>query len=274
MTIEELSKEIKADYKEVRARWIQYTPKYQRQLLKNNRYPYMWETQVKTKRQNIWFINHYAESKKDASISKPQLFCPFQYTNGTWIAHIIDGHDVLLLFPAHFITRYKERLLELNLKANPYSSKDVISVFFLRNKIGIIRSEAENMLRGYCEDGMCLGEWESNSVALIKTFISRKEMKMNQFVEYYEAMTYRLVSDMFLARKGHSLISVEEIDNLPDSYFDTKEWESFLFARGNRLWIDLITECETIKRNNLKEYEKISAMLEIISDNRIPPKSQ
>lgn len=117
MTIEELPKEIRTDYKEVRARWRKYSPKYQRLLLKNSCYPYMWETQVRTKRQNTWLINHYAESKKDASISIPKIFFPFQYTNGTWVAYMVEGRDILLLFPAHFITRYKERLLELDLRS-------------------------------------------------------------------------------------------------------------------------------------------------------------
>lgn len=149
MTIEEVVKEIRADYEEVRTRWRKYTPKYQRRLLKNNRYPYIWETQVRTKRQNIWFINHYGESKKDASISLPEIFFPFQYTNGTWVAYMIEGRNILLLFPAHFIMRYKERFLELDLRDNPYSSKDIISVFFLRNKIGVIRPESEDMLRAF-----------------------------------------------------------------------------------------------------------------------------
>lgn len=137
-----------------------------------------------------------------------------------------------------------------------------------------MRREIEDMLRGYCEDGMCFGEWLSDSVALVKTFISRKEMKMNQFVEYYETIICRLISDMFLARKGYSPASLEDTDNLPDSYFDAKEWNSFLFNRGSRLWIDLTTECEARKRNNLEEYEKISAMLETISNNQMPPEFQ
>lgn len=274
MTIEELAKEIRADYKEVHARWTKYESKYHRNLLKNNRYPYIWETQLKTKRHNTWFINHFAESKKDASIKFPQIFCPFQYTDGTWVAYMIEGSNTLLLFTAHFIDRYKERFFELDLKSNPYSSKDIISIFFFRNKIGVMRREIEDMLRGYCEDGMCFGEWISDSVALVKTFISRKEMKMNQFVEYYEAIQYRLVADMVLARKGNFLATVADVDYIPDIYFNPEEWNSFLFTRGSRLWMDLVIECEARKRNNLEEYNKIAAMLETISDNRIPPDFQ
>lgn len=51
--------------------------------------------------------------------------------------------------------------------------KDLVKYFFLRNNhIACYKSEIEDSLRGFCEDGMFLGDWVSDSVALVKTYLS------------------------------------------------------------------------------------------------------
>lgn len=56
---------------------------------------------------------------------------------------------------------------------------------------------------------------------------------------------------MFLAHKGYSLSSMEEFDNLPDSYFSPKEWEKFLKLRGNEMWINMNNVFITIEQPKL-----------------------
>ena len=121
-----------------------------------------------------------------------------------------------------------------------------------------------------------LGEWISESAALIKTFLSRNELKVNQYTEYYD-MFHNLslihiynwiIQDMFLAHKGYSLSSMEAFDNLPDSYFSPQEWEKFLKLRGTEMWINIAIECSEFRIEHKEEYEKCSNMLQAIMDKR------
>jgi hypothetical protein len=176
---------------------------------------------------------------------------------------------VLLIFSSHFFERYIERFLELNKDEEQYTSLDIIKLFYLRNNhIGCIKPELEDLARGFCEDGMILGEWISDSAALIKTFLSRNELKVNQYTEYYDMFHNWIIQDMFLAHKGYSLSSMVEFDNLPDSYFSPKEWEKFLKLRGNEMWINIAIECNEFRIEHKEEYEKCSNMLQAIMDNR------
>lgn len=100
----------------------------------------------------------------------------------------------------------------------PY--KDLVKYFFLRNNhIACYKSEIEDSLRGFCEDGMFLGDWVSDSVALVKTYLSRNELKPNQYTEFYEIVISWIVQDMFVSRKGYSY-NIEEFDQLPDSFLN------------------------------------------------------
>jgi hypothetical protein len=268
MTLIELVKEIQSDYKEVLARWTKFEPKFNKIRVKQMSYPWIWSTKIMTKRHNEWCISFYAQSKKDADIVIPHIYIYFRYEGAIWGAYPIKGTDVLLIFTSHFFERYTERFLEIT-KDEKYPSIEIMEYFFLRNNhIGCIKPELEDSVRGFCEDGMILGEWISDSAALIKTFLSRNELKVNQYTEYYEAFHNWIVHDMFLAHKGYSLSSMEDFDNLPDSYFTPKEWEKFLKLRGNAMWMNIAIECSKFRIEHEEEYQKCSNMLQTIMDNR------
>lgn len=44
---------------------------------------------------------------------------------------------------------------------------------------------------------MFLGDWINENGGIVKTFISRKEMKINQFTEYFELLKLWIIQDMF-----------------------------------------------------------------------------
>lgn len=269
MTLTELAKEIQSDYKEVHARWTKFNPKFNKMRLKQTYYPWIWNTEIITKKNNKWFFSFYAQSKEDANVVIPHAYITFRYGGTTWAAYPLKGTNVLLIFSSHFFERYIERFLELNKDEKQYTSLDIIKLFYLRNNhIGCIKPELEDLARGFCEDGMILGEWISESAALIKTFLSRNELKVNQYTEYYDMFHNWIIQDMFLAHKGYSLSSMEEFDNLPDSYFSPKEWEKFLKLRGNEMWINIAIECSEFRIEHKEEYEKCSNMLQAIMDNR------
>lgn len=180
MTLTELAKEIQSDYKEVHARWTKFNPKFNKMRLKQTYYPWIWNTEIITKKNNKWFFSFYAQSKEDANVVIPHAYITFRYGGTTWAAYPLKGTNVLLIFSSHFFERYIERFLELNKDEKQYTSLDIIKLFYLRNNhIGCIKPELEDLARGFCEDGMILGEWISESAALIKTFLSRNELKVN-----------------------------------------------------------------------------------------------
>lgn len=50
MTLTELAKEIQSDYKEVHARWTKFNPKFNKMRLKQTYYPWIWNTEIITKK--------------------------------------------------------------------------------------------------------------------------------------------------------------------------------------------------------------------------------
>ena len=154
MTLEEIASEILADSKEVFARWNKFESKFRRMRLKQEKYPWLWETLITTKRRNIWNVIFHAFTKKDASLIHPNFYLSFRYENATWAAYFIQGERKILLFSPHSLERYTERYLnELMVGGIPYSSKDIINVFFCKNYHISIQKLLSNevSLRGFCE---------------------------------------------------------------------------------------------------------------------------
>lgn len=271
MTLPELSNELLKDYKEVAARWKAFEPKFVRMRKRWDIFPWLWETTVQTKRKNEWYIGYYAYTKKDACAIWPQIAIYFRYMNATWAAFPIQGKGktLLLIFSSHFFERYMERFLKIAQSEMQCPVKEVVKFFFIRNyHIYPYKPEAEDQVRGFCEDGMFLGDWISEDVGLVKTFLSRNELKVNQRTEYYGAMLNWIIGDMYMVRSGGSL-TLEEFDKLPDEWFSIQTWRAFVASRGNPMWNNLLIDYVTFRKEHPKEYKLCSDMLERIADNRI-----
>lgn len=130
MTLTELAKEIQSDYKEVHARWTKFNPKFNKMRLKQTYYPWIWNTEIITKKNNKWFFSFYAQSKEDANVVIPHAYITFRYGGTTWAAYPLKGTNVLLIFSSHFFKRYIERFLELNKDEKQYTSLDIIKLFY------------------------------------------------------------------------------------------------------------------------------------------------
>ena len=52
MTLEELIREIKTDFSEVKGRWKNYVQKFRRTAQKRTMFPWLWEANIKTRRFN------------------------------------------------------------------------------------------------------------------------------------------------------------------------------------------------------------------------------
>ena len=49
MTLEELIREIKTDFKEVSGRWNAFSPKFRKTIRKRTQFPWLWDTTIKTR---------------------------------------------------------------------------------------------------------------------------------------------------------------------------------------------------------------------------------
>lgn len=270
MTLSELTRELRKDYREVSARWKAFMPKFERMRKRQTMFPWFWEATVKTKRNNSWSRVYYAFTKKDAACIWPQVYITFRHENATWAAFFVNGEDwnFLFLFTSHFFERYVERLLKSSRQEMGCMVNDVVKYFFLRNHHIMSRKpELEGSIKGLCEDGIFLGDLLSGDTGLVKTYLSRDELKVNQYTEYFEAMMSGIVSDMFMSRNRHTMTDEEEAE-LSDEHYSTFVWREFLFSRNNPIWNELFVDCLTFRKEHPEEYRKISDMFEIIADNR------
>jgi len=150
-------------------------------------------------------------------------------------------------------------------KTHPKSSHDKFKTASHISIQKLLSNEVS--LRGFCEDGMLLGDWLSDTVGLIKTFLSRKELKLNQYTEYFDGVLSWMISDMFLAKNGY-MMSDEDFDTFPDTYLSPETWNSYLKNRGNPIWIKIGMDCNAFMEEHREGYKQCSKMLDIIRENR------
>lgn len=267
MTLEEIAKEILADFHEVHDRWHRFENKFKCMCLNQPKYPWIWETAIKTKRYNEWNILYSVWSKKETKIVEPVFIVFFHYEGGVWTASLLK--DLVLFFPVHFFERYQERYLKSLTADIQISNKDIRKIFYiLNNRFSIYKRSREDFIRGFCYNGMVFGDWISEKCGIVKTFISIEEMKVNQFAEYFDCLKNRLIVDMFRCRKGIDAVSgAEFVDYIPDTYFEHEEMNNFLWNLGNTLLNVTFNKCVEFYSEHKLEVDKCSGMLDAIMDN-------
>lgn len=100
MTLKEVIREIKTDFKEVSGRWNAFYPKFRKTILKRTQFPWLWDTTIKTRRHNEWYLSFYAVSKKEVHIVTSSFALLFTYQGKPWAGTVMDG-QVLLSPPAY-----------------------------------------------------------------------------------------------------------------------------------------------------------------------------
>ena len=237
-----------------------FSTKFRKLILKRQSFPWLWETTIKTKKYNEWYISFYAESKKEVGIINATFNMIFKY-KGQLLTGTVKG-DEAFIFSGHFFDRYKERFFKIHKENRLITDKDIMKVFFIFNSnCCFCNKKKEDNIRGFCYDGILLGDWFGGEGGIVKTFISRQEMKINQFAEYFEIFKMWIIEDMFKARKGFEL-EKELIKYIPDTYFKHEEWDKFLFERDNQRLIKAAEECQEIYIKNMDEYNRCLKMID------------
>lgn len=153
MTTEEVLREIKSDSREVKARWRKFSTKFRKLILKRQSFPWLWETTIKTKKYNEWYISFYAESKKEVGIINATFNMIFKY-KGQLLTGTVKG-DEAFIFSGHFFDRYKERFFKIHKGNRLITDKDIMKVFFIFNSnCCFCNKKKEDNIRGFCYDGI------------------------------------------------------------------------------------------------------------------------
>lgn len=203
--------------------------------------------------------------EKEVGILNPTFTMLFKYKGQLLVGAVTN--DVVLIFTGHFFDRYKERFFKIHKDSRPVTNREIMKVFFLFNSNYCFYSkEKEENVRGYCYDGMLLGDWIGEEGGFVKTFISRQEMKMNQFVEYFEFFKMWIIEDMFKSRKGFELKN-SLTEYIPDTYFEYGEWDKFLFERDNLRLIKVAEESQEIYMKNREEYRRCFQLIDAVNIN-------
>ena len=197
----------------------------------------------------------------------------FAFTNHTVMAEALEKwpcHYIANLFPRIYmiieeinrrmIIKMRNENLPENVIQNSLIIKDG-NVHMCQMAIHVCFS-----VRGYCYDGMLLGDWIGEEGGFVKTFISRQEMKMNQFVEYFEFFKMWIIEDMFKSRKGFELKN-SLTEYIPDTYFEYGEWDKFLFERDNLRLIKAAEESQEIYMKNREEYRRCFQLIDAVNIN-------
>lgn len=83
-------------------------------------------------------------------------------------------NDVVFIFIGYFFDRYKERFFKIYKDSCLVINWEIMKVFFLFNSNYCFYSkEKEENVRGYCYDGMLLGDWIGEEGGFVKIFILR-----------------------------------------------------------------------------------------------------
>ena len=172
MTLEELILEIKTDFKEVRGRRTKFLPKFKKIIQKRTRYPWLWDTTIKTRRYNEWYLPSLLTAKKEVILSGLRLLCVLPTRDNLGLAlWLIDG-QVLLFFLRISLKRYGERCLKIHKDQAIAAGKDMMKLFFIMNSnCCFFNNQKGDNVRGYCYDGMFLGDWINENGGIVKTFI-------------------------------------------------------------------------------------------------------
>lgn len=276
MSLQEKAEELIKDHEELFRRWRRFLPKLNRERLKWNIYPRLFQESLTTKRKNKWEIMMFLYGKKDAGIViyRPCFFTTFTHDGELWFAVYVVSLGKLFLFSRHFRERIAERenfIERLRSSKALESISDAFMLFLsLNHKYSIEpRIQGADDLRAYCESGMLLGKWLTDKALVVKTFLSVDEMKMNQFVEYNNKFFSFISQDMFLAHKGYDYDDGEmfDIEVTNDYVIPGEAWNKYLINRGNIYLINLARTNVKRQKENLEEYNKLDEMLTTIIDN-------
>ena len=200
MTLEEVAQELLGDMDDVRRIADYRFQKYKSLVLKSHHFPVIRHYECKTvERKNRFFVTFTAMKRSDWKEPYCHYYCIYIRPEGMYCALVGPEDRTVNIYPPHFFSRYRERII----KRNDISPEDLIHLFMSRHwsnfshyvdldqikglsKWEQLIHDGEFDLFGTCPDGIIFGQ-RTKRIVLNKTIISESMLFPNQ-VEFYESV--------------------------------------------------------------------------------------
>ena len=232
MTLEEIAQELQNDFETAnRIAWYRYD-KYKSLVLKSKSFPLFRHYECKTpQRKNRFFVQYSAFKRSDWKNPIKKTYCIFARPEGLFCALVGLKEDMIYLYPPHFFSRYRERII----KRDDISNEDLIHLFLDRTwgfyaefaeYVNIdelkdweqLKTEGPIDFVGTCPDGVLFGEIHGN-VCLIKTIIPECMLHPDQ-VEFYDRV---YIENWSFLEKMYPKNVMDYILNSEFDYYQTPE---------------------------------------------------
>ena len=202
MTIPEVAEAVERDLELSVPKVEELSRRFGSMVKKTRRYPLVWRTTMVSRNRTEYKFVYYAKKRNDWNDPRFVAFVPFYLKNGLHVAYLGTKRNHILIFTAHFIQRYKERVL----KDAGLSTLAVVEDFALRNTNFVISEADGDLIRtldryngicegtpvaGVCDEGFCFGELFGRSTVLLRTIIT-EEMLGDGQVKAFEGLRHVL----------------------------------------------------------------------------------
>lgn len=232
MSLEEIAQELNSDYPTANRIAFYRYEKYKSLVLKTKAFPLFRHYECTTpQKKNRFFVQYSAFRRSDWKNPIKKDYCIFGRSEGLYCALVGMGKEYIYLYPPHFFSRYRERII----KRDDISNEELIHLFIdrtwgfyaeLAEYVNLdelkdweqLQTEGPIDFVGTCPDGVLFGEIKK-PVCLIKTIIPECMLHPDQ-VEFYDRVYIRNWDNL---RKMYSPIISDYIFDSEYDYYQYPE---------------------------------------------------
>ena len=130
MTLEEVAKQYSGDMDNLLAKRYSLQPKFSSLVKKSRRFPVVAQYEyISHTNHNRYFFNYSAQKRGEWNTPHCNVFCVFEKPEGKYAISSVNGGRLFIVFPPHFFSRYRERIL----KDDSIHGVELIKRYFLAN---------------------------------------------------------------------------------------------------------------------------------------------
>lgn len=198
MTLEEVAKQYSGDMDNLLAKRYSLQPKFSSLVKKSRRFPVVAQYEyISHTNHNRYFFNYSAQKRGEWNTPHCNVFCVFEKPEGKYAISSVNGGRLFIVFPPHFFSRYRERIL----KDDSIHGVELIKRYFLANDRMIKEELTEAHTKAYkkyekedgsvqaarvAEGNIFLEVQLSSKIILVKTIISDEMLFEDQKAAFGE----------------------------------------------------------------------------------------
>lgn len=225
MTLPEIHAELLKDCEDIQASVEHKIKLFGSVVLKSSRYPVVRRYAIKSKnRRNVFYVRFTAFKRGFWKNPAIHTYCIYSRPEGLHCAFLDPIHRASIIFPPHFFSRYRERIV----RDDSLGTEELIHLFSSRTwalSFQPVSAEVQQMMRqwrGYPRDmdvpivafgpdGMLFGQCTGH-VTLVKTIVSPSMLHEDQ-VPVYESLRdcyHRKLRDYYPREEAEWLMGMEK----------------------------------------------------------------